>query len=437
VTLRFKILCYLTSIHLLVGAVAVIALREHRSWLLAAEALFLLSIAIGWMLVRAFFQPLELIRTGAQLLRDGDFTTRIREVGQPEMDPLIDVYNRMIDRLREERQRLAEQHVLLDKILRASPSGILTFDFDGRAVLANPAAGRLLRATADGLLGRRLDELDLPLASQLAALTVDGSTVLPGPGGRRLRARRVGFVDRGFSRSFVLVEELTHELRASEKEAYGTVIRMLSHEVRNTVGAVRSLLDSCRGYAEPLAPDDRRDFVRAIEVSSRRLESLDGFMNGFADVVRLPDPDPRPCDLRASIEDLLVLHAPELARRRIAIEWTSGEDAPLTVVADKNQLEQVIVNVLRNAIDAIGEDGLVAIEAVERADGVALRIADDGPGLSDEARANLFTPFFTTRPEGRGLGLTVVREILDRHGFEFDLANRVGRGAEFSVRFTR
>jgi nitrogen fixation/metabolism regulation signal transduction histidine kinase len=432
-TLRAKILSYLVLIHLLLGAIAVLALWEHRPWLLVAEAVFAASIGVGWILVRRFFVPLELIRTGAELLRERDFTVHFREVGQPEMDDLIAIYNRMVDQLRDERQRLAEQHVLLDKVLRAAPAGMLTLDFDGRITLANPAAERLLGYRAGALVGLPLDGADTPVARELATLAPGESRILALTGGRRVRARRTAFLDRGFERSFLLIEELTDELRESERSAYGKVIRLMSHEVKNSVGAVRSLLESCRDFGAQLAQADRGEFARALEVAAGRLENLDGFINGFADVVRLPDPEPRPCDLTGLVADVLVLLEPELARRGIRAACEAPGGGPVVVAADKNQMEQVLLNVLQNAMESIGEGGRIAVRIGREAGGVRLTVVDDGAGIPAEVRPRLFTPFFSTKRDGRGLGLTVIQEILARHGFAFQLEARAEGGAEFRV----
>src|SRR3954454_19405464 len=148
-SLRAKILLYLVLIHAILAAISFAVLRENRLWLLAVEGLFVLSIVLGGLLVRAFFVPLDLIRTGAELIGERDFTSQFREVGQPEMDALIRVYNQMIGRLREERLKLQEQHYLLDRILTASPAGIVTLDFDGHVTTLNPAASRLLQISAE------------------------------------------------------------------------------------------------------------------------------------------------------------------------------------------------------------------------------------------------------------------------------------------------
>jgi nitrogen fixation/metabolism regulation signal transduction histidine kinase len=429
-TLRAKIIVYLVLIHAVLAGISFVVLREDPLWLLAVEGLFVLSIGFGVLLVRAFFVPLELIRTGAELIGERDFTSQFREVGQPEMDALIRIYNRMIDRLREERLKLQEQHFFLEKILAASPAGIATLDFDGRISSLNPAAEALLQVSAAGVAGREIGALPEPLGSALLAIPKGGSEVLALAGGRRLKATRAELFDRGFPRGFLLLEELTEELRASEKAAYGKLIRMMSHEINNSVGAVGSLLDSFRGYAPDLGTEDREDYLQGITVAITRLENLQAFMNGFADVVRLPPPDRRPTDLARLVDEILVLLRPEFDRRRIRVEWETIDPAP-EVLLDRNQIEQVLMNVLKNAIESIGEDGRLAL----RLDRASLTLRDSGAGIPEDVRALLFTPFFSTKRNGRGLGLTLVQEILSAHGFTFSLGPAEGGGAEFRMGF--
>jgi signal transduction histidine kinase len=428
-SLRAKIIAYLVLIHGILAAISIFVLREDRIWLLVVEGLFVLSIVLGVMLVRAFFVPLDLIRTGAELIGERDFTSQFREVGQPEMDALIRVYNQMIDRLREERLRLQEQHYFLEKILAASPAGIVTLDFDGRVSSLNAAAEALLQVSGETVRGKELRELG-SVGQALAAIPEGGSEVLALQGGRRLKATRADFYDRGFPRGFLLLEELTEELRASEKAAYGKLIRMMSHEINNSVGAVGSLLDSFRGYAGELGEEDREDYLQAIAVAITRLENLRAFMNGFAEVVRLPPPDRRPTDLARLVDEILLLMRPEFDRRRIRVDWERSGPLP-PVDLDRNQIEQVLVNVLKNALESIGEDGTIAV----RLDRDSLTVRDSGPGIPEEVRALLFTPFFSTKRNGRGLGLTLVQEILSAHGFDFSLGPGEGGGAEFRVGF--
>ncbi|HVG07009.1 MAG TPA: ATP-binding protein [Thermoanaerobaculia bacterium] len=431
-SLRAKVVAYLVLIHVVLGVISFIALRESRWLLLAVEALFVLSICLGTMLVRSFFVPLDLIRTGAELMSERDFTSQFREVGQPEMDVLIRIYNQMIERLRDERLTLQERNYFLDRLLSASPAGVLTLDFDGRVSALNPAARELLQVLDEEALGHPLAWIG-PLGEALAAVPVGKSRVVS-HGPRRLKVSRAEFFDRGFPRTFLLVGELTEELRASEKAAYGKLIRMMSHEVNNSVGAVSSLLDSFRGYGADLSGEDRRDFLGAIDVAVARMERLGAFMNGFAEVVRLPEPDRRPCDLRQLLEEILLLLRPQLERRRIRAQWEANGPVP-PVDLDRNQIEQVLVNVLKNAMESIGEEGRIGLRLVSDGERPVLTISDTGPGIADEVRPLLFTPFFSTKRDGRGLGLTLIREILIAHGARFGLENRPEGGAEFRVRF--
>jgi two-component system nitrogen regulation sensor histidine kinase NtrY len=415
-TLRTKLLLWFIVLHLALAAGAVVILIENQEWLFVAELVFVVSIVISYRMVNALFMPLELIRTGAELITEGDFTSRFVPVGQPEMDRLIEIYNVMIDRLRDERLAAEEQQHLLQKIVEASPSGIVICDFEGGVQQANPAAERLLR--------------EPEVAKALPSLDAGESRLVTLAGSRRLKILRAEFRDRGFAKTFYLLEELTEDLRLTEKTAYEKLIRMMSHEVNNSVGAVRSLLESVLRYAEQIGPDDRDDFTSALTIAAARIESLNRFMTGFADVVRLPPPHPRDVDLAPVIDDIARLLRPELEHRRIALRI---DVAPATRArVDQSQFEQVIINVIRNAMESIGESGEIAVIC---RDGV-LSITDTGKGIDVSERDEIFTPFFTTKPEGRGLGLTVVSEILTNHHLPFSLQNREGGGAEFRVTLT-
>ncbi len=364
----------------------------------------------GISLVRRLLVPLDLIHTGAELINERDFSSRFVPVGEQEMDTLIGVYNKMLDTLREERLAVEEQHQLLQKIVAASPSAIVICDFDGNVQQANPAAQELLSAG---------------LWPQLADIPVGKSKLLAHHGMRRLKASRAEFRDRGFAKSFFVIEELTEELRLSEKAAYEKLVRMMSHEVNNSVGAVRSLLESSLRYAPQVGDADRDDFTSALTIASARIDALNRFMAAFADVVRIPPPKRTPVRV-----DQLVARVAALLRPEHAIALDLHDEREYDV--DAGQLEQVVLNIFRNAIDATGPVG--EIRATMR--NGELVIGDSGPGISESVRSDLFTPFFTTKRDGRGLGLTIVQEILANHALPFELRNREGGGAEFVVAFS-
>jgi signal transduction histidine kinase len=197
---------------------------------------------------------------------------------------------------------------------------------------------------------------------------------------------------------------------------------------------VRSLLESLQGYGKALPEDDRTDYDHATEVAVTRLLHLNAFMNALADVVRVPPPERRPCDLRQLLSDIALLLRPELVQRGIELDWRPPDSFP-EVELDKNQIEQVVVNVLRNSMEAVGRDGVITMALSDAGPRPSLSIRDTGPGIPEEAEGNLFTPFFTTKPQGQGIGLTLTREVLTLHGFDFDLRNVETGGAEFRVVF--
>ena len=433
-SLRLKFLFYLILVHLLFAGVAIYLLLQNRLWLLVVEAVFVTSLVIGLRLIKNLFGTIELINTGAQFLSDGDFTARFREVGQQELDQLIHVYNHMVDQLREERTRLQEQNYFLDKVMQASPSGILTFDFDGRIAMTNPSAARMLQAPDEQIFGKTLAELHTPFAVELNDLQVGDSRIVALPGRRRVKCQKSQFLDRGFTRDFILMEELTEELRQSEKAAYTKLIRLMSHEVNNSVGSTNSLLHSCLHYKEQLGVEDRVDFATALSVVISRTEQLNRFMKSFADVVRLPAPNRQSGDVVQLVKEITLLMREEFASRDIEICWdvqTPLDDIPI----DRAQMEQVLVNVLKNAAEAIGSCGVITIRTGNQGRKRFLTIEDTGSGIAPEAKANLFTPFFSTKEYGQGIGLTLVQEILDNHKFEFALESEAGQPTRFTIYF--
>lgn len=412
-TLRTRVVAWLVVLHLALAACAIVLLLGHRTLLFLVEALFLLSVIVSVRLVRALFVPLDLIRTGAELIAERDFTSRFAPVGQPEMDRLIDVYNRMVDRLREERLRAEERHQLLDKLVEASPAGIVVCDFDGKVERVNPAATRMLAGATEAL----------------AAVAPGESKLTSGAGAQRLKVSRAEFRDRGFTKSFYVIEELTEELRQLEKAAYEKLIRMMSHEVNNSIGAVRSLLESSLRYAPQIGEADRDDFSGAMTIATARMDALNRFMSAFADVVRIPQPQKIRASVDEAVRRVVAALRPELAEREIELSVTLEA---FEAAIDVSQFEQVVLNVFRNAIESIGREGRIDVSL---RDG-ALSIVDSGAGISEENRTQLFAPFFTTKRDGRGLGLTIIQEILSNHGLPFDLRNRAAGGAEFVVRFS-
>jgi two-component system nitrogen regulation sensor histidine kinase NtrY len=432
VTLARRFVIYLVVVHLVFAAAAFGFLRDHRLWLLALEAFFLLSFLAGWRLLRQQTEPLRLLDVASRRLEEGDFTTRLRPHGPPEVAQLVRIYNRMVDELREERIHGREQEAFLERVLEASAVGVVTMDLDGRVARMSPGAARLLDIDPKPALGRRLEEMESRFARAVAGIAPGDIRVVPLAGPRRVRAQMIAFPDRGFTRHALVLEELSEELRRSEKSAYDRLIRMMSHEVNNTSGAVRSLLQSCLTYREQIDAEHRGDYTGALEVSMNRIDHMNTFMRHFADVVRLPAPHPVPADAAALLSRLERLVSAEFAREGVGLR-REGVAAIPPVALDEAQAEQALLNILKNAREAAGAGGTVTIEL--HRDGAFGRIvvADSGPGVPEALREQLFTPFFTTKENGQGVGLIVVREVLLGHGFDFSLERRNDR-TEFTIR---
>ena len=430
-TLRRLFYAYLLVLHVALGVLAWRQARQSMWGVAALEAGFVVSALIGAWLVDRLLRAHALVRESAQLLEESDYTTRFRPTGQAEIDRLIEIYNRMADALRSERVRVREQHHFLQSLLDVSPSGAVILDHDGQVDFLNPAATRLLGPEVRA--GLPASRSGTALSEVITALDHAPSALVMLTGGRRAKASRGTFMDRGFSRTFLLIEELTEELRQAEKAAYEKLIRMLSHEVNNSVAASNSLLTSCLVLAEQLPGESRTDLEGALNVVMNRTAQLGAFMKAFADVVRLPEPRLAPCDLRDLLEHLRRLMAAEAERRRIAIVMEL--EAVPTVQLDRILMEQALVNVLKNAIEAVDSGGRVVLRTGMSRGQPFLQVEDSGPGLAAEVRAHLFTPFFSTKESGQGIGLTLVQEILTRHGFAFTLDGPVGGPTSFTIWF--
>lgn len=430
---KARALVYLVLLHLALAALAVPLLLAKPVYLVAAEGAFVLSLAAGAVLVRRLAAPMETLRDGADLLRAGELGTRLLKTGAPEIDALVELFNAMLTRLHEERVRQEEQQAFLARVLDASPLGVVTLDLDGRIDSTSRAAAALLGVPAEGLRGTPLAAAEHPLAQALAQLPPGGSRVVAHAGARRVRIQRSHFLDRGFPKTFYLLDELTEELRLSEKSAYEKLIRMMSHEVNNSGAAVGSLLTSLLTLAPRVPEGDRADFVEALAVSRERIERLNAFMRALAEVVRVPEPRLAPSDPNALARSVLLLLGPLAERAGVTLDLEADPALPV-VPLDAALFEQALFNVVKNGVEAAGAGGRVLVRTTAAQRG-GLEVVDSGPGIPPEVASELFTPFFTTKPDGQGVGLTFVREVLSSHGFAFSLAGGPGGPTRFEIRF--
>jgi len=431
--LRSKFVIFVLAIHLTLAAMALVLLSVNKYAFAGAEILILASLGVSVHLYKSMLKPLELIAASAETIKDRDFGTRIIETGQDELDQLIRIYNRMIDELRSERIQQREQHYFLLHLIEASPSGIIILDYDNKIEMMNRASEMILDVRGSEYAGKTLGEIEGAAGRVLSDLSAGESRIVSLSGIQTFRCRKSSFMDRGFRRQFVLVEELTKEILTAQKKAYEKVIRMMSHEINNSVGAVNSIMSSFLNYKNQLCENDRVEFEDAIQVAIDRNKGLNRFMSNLADVVRIPPPSKQHCDIFEIVRSVEVLVSRDCKNRNISWEWDVETDS-LTARADVHQIEQALLNIVRNAVEAIESDGIITV-TVSREKPTRLSITDTGKGIPEDSKQHLFTPFYSTKKDGQGIGLTLIREILINHGYRFNLESDGDGQTKFWIDF--
>ncbi len=428
--LRTKFILFVSILHLLALVLTFYIFRENRVFFILCEALVIVSITIAWSLYRQLIQPLKFLMAGIEAIKDQDFNIEFLPTGKYEVDQMIGVYNQMISRLRTERTIQEEQHFFLEKLINTSPTGIIILDFDDNIQQVNPRALHLLQMDKKAVVKHKLSELSGDVFKHIGTLKTGETLTIKLAGHTTVKLQRSHFIDRGFPRHFVMLEELTAEIIAAEKNTYGKVIRMMAHEVNNTIGPVNSILQSALNTEKLWHNAETATLQEALEVAMARNYSLNVFMRNFADLVKLPDPRKTNVDVNRLLNNVVKLMQLSAADRNINLIYTDlGK--PFFASADEQLLEQALVNIIKNAFEAIGSGGNVIIQLDQQKR--KLTIEDDGHGITNEESALLFTPFFSTKKDGQGIGLTLVREILSKHNFSFALNARQEGGAIFSI----
>ena len=431
-TLSIKYILFIALIHLTTLVMSFFIFQDQKLIFIGSEVIILCSLYFSYRLYRSLVRPIQLISQGVEAMSDRDFSLKFQPVGQSEVDQLIGVYNKMIEQLREERTHKAQQHFFLDKLIRTSPTGIIILDLEGNISTCNPKAAQLLNLREDELLGKSPNQLHKPLLQALAAMPDDSTETIQINGIATYKCHKAHFMDRGFPNHFILIEELTAEKLAIEKQSYSKVIRMMAHEVNNSIGPINSLLDSIRHYHTYLPEEEQVEFTRALQVSHERNQRLNQFMQNFASVARLPQPEKTHEDLRPILSDMAALMQHQIGRKVIDMQMELP-NVPCKVFIDVQQFEQVLINILKNAIEAIPQSGHIRISL--QAHPTVLQLTDSGTGISPDHEHLVFSPFFSTKRRGQGVGLTLVRDILTNHKLAFSLGSNGEGETVFEIRF--
>ncbi|MGZ3999868.1 MAG: sensor histidine kinase [Mucilaginibacter sp.] len=430
--LRTKYFLFVCILHLVALVLTYFIFQLNKIFFIISEVFIIISLLISWRLYIELIKPLKTLMQGVDAIRDRDFNVKFVPTGKHEVDQLIGVYNEMIDHLRTERTLQEQQHFFLEKLIYTSPTGIIILDYDSNIRQINPKATQILSIDEKDLIGHPVDELPGHFLKHIRDINHGESKTIKLDGAATYKLQRAHFIDRGFSRDFIMIEELTAEILAAEKNVYGKVIRMMAHEVNNTVGPVNSIIQSSL-KADQLWEGHHSDALKdALQVALDRNQNLNLFMRNFADLVKLPAANKKKADLNQLITSVVKLMEYRASERGIQLVLEIAKD-PYFISADEQQMEQALINIVKNAMEAVEQDGVVKLTT--NANLRQLIISDTGKGISPEQSEQLFTPFYSTKKDGQGIGLTLVREILMNHGFDFSLKTAAEKQTEFVIIF--
>ncbi|MFI5138316.1 MAG: sensor histidine kinase [Sphingobacteriales bacterium] len=430
--LRTKYILFVVILHLVALVLSYFIFSGNKLWFIVSEVFIIISMVIAFQLYRQLIQPLKTLMQGVDAIKDKDFNVKFLPTGKHEMDELIAVYNNMMDELRTERTRQEQQHFFLEKLIFTSPTGIIVLDYDNNVQQINPKALQVLSVDGADVLNYPIDKQQHPLFKQIKLLR-SGETIVVKPDGiSTYKLQKSHFIDRGFSRHFIMIEDLTAEIVAAEKNVYGKVIRMMAHEVNNTVGPVNSIMQSALKNDQLWEGHRFNDLKDALQVAMDRNQNLNHFMRNFAELVKLPAANKKPVDLHQLINSVSKLMDIKAREKAVSFEFYLAE-APFYILADEQQMEQALINIVKNAIEAIEKQGVVSF--ITNPGKKSLIIADTGAGIEAAHVSDLFSPFFSTKKDGQGIGLTLVREILTNHNFDFSLKTTAAKKTEFTIIF--
>jgi nitrogen fixation/metabolism regulation signal transduction histidine kinase len=387
--------------------------------------LILWSLAASSIRHRIVF-PLQTMANLLEALRENDFSFRAR--GASRNDPLGETLfeiNALADTLRDERLGSLEASALLRTVMSEIDVAVFAFDDQHKLRLVNRAGERLLGRPVEQLLWRTAEDIRLAACLEGTAPRVL-NIAFPGGSGQ-WQVRRGTFRQGGLPHTLVVLSDVNVPLRHQEREAWHRLIRVLGHELNNSLAPIKSIAGSLESIVsqDPMPEDWRDDMRRGLGIISSRTDALSRFTTAYTALARLPRPNMREVDLSALVERVARLEM------RKPIQVQPGE--PVSVQADPDQLEQLLINLMRNAVDAALETGGgVRVGWHQNSHRVSVYIEDDGPGLANPS--NLFVPFFTTKPQGSGIGLVLGRQIAEAHGGTLTLEPRPGaKGARATV----
>ncbi len=402
------------------GVIATVLLLALTGFSMRAQATLDLLIVLFWLSFSFAARsrvagPLRTLANLLEAMREGDYSIRARvENPREPLGEVMQQVNAMAATLRHQRLGAVEATALLRKVMEEIEVAAFAFDPQQTLRLVNRAGERLLGKPAERLLAKTATSLGL---GEYLVGETEQTLQRSFPGGSgRWGIRRSQFREGGVPHQLLVVTDLTRPLREEELKAWQRLVRVLGHELNNSLTPIKSIAQSLELVmkTDPRPDDWADDMARGLNVIATRSEALSRFMSAYARLAKLPPPRLAPVEVNALLRRVSSLET------RLPVFFE--ECPPLTIQGDPDQLEQALINLIRNAVDAAQEtSGRVFIRSERTATTVEIAVRDEGPGLLNST--NLFVPFFTTKRGGSGIGLVLSRQIAEGHNGTLTLIN--------------
>lgn len=397
---------------LFTGLLLYFTLQQGAVAFYIAEGAVIISVITLAVFYKRIVKPIRTLAQGMDMLKMQDFTQRLKTIGQKETDTIAETFNAIISRLREEQIHTREQEHFLNLIINNTSTAIILLDGNNKISFLNSAATTLF---GKDVVSKGLSETNTPVAKILSSVAPHSTITLPTNSGDLFRCTHETFMDSGYAHHFFIIENVTTEINNAQRTAYEKIIRMISHEVNNSMTGILSTMQ----MLEEICHENNKlsYFEEPIDACINRSTQLGQFLSRIAQVVKIPDPKLRSCNINDCITQAVTFVKSEADNRNIDISIHYSAESIIKGI-DIDLFQQALINILRNAMESIDKSGKISIDISEN----HIFITDNGKGLDAKIAENIFRPFFSTKKGGQGIGLMMIADILTKHGFKYSLA---------------